>query len=226
MPDRGLYKANGPKIAQLRGTLTPKEFAAKCSMSVPTLESAEASGEVIQGTLEKIAAKHPLLTWKDLLADPKTEQQYIPHNSVKRGIVTPGDFLTVDEAAHAQQTLEFIQKAAGRKIKYVLLAVFDSNSIRVDVALSIADAFLIDAMFDQEQFVSVMSIIHYPSAIDISNDIGLIAIHAILSLYSGEALTGSTEKALKNSIRVACDELLSTEFGSRVVSIKNVPEQL
>src|SRR5947209_670737 len=102
MPDRGLYKANGPRIAQLRGEMSEKDFAAKCGrMSIQTLRRLEAGQDAIQGSFEKVAKAHPGITWEELRADPTAPADQPPINSVGRGFVTPGTILAVDEVAHA-----------------------------------------------------------------------------------------------------------------------------
>ncbi len=162
MPDRGTYKVNGLRISKLRGDLSAQEFITKCGISIETLKNLEAGGYAIQKTLEKIAGKHHGITWQELTDYPSGElpPNELPSIPVPRGLVTPTDFYSVEELAHAQQVLKGLQETVGRPIKFVLLAAFDTNSTQIDVALDFHDAFLIDFLFGEGKIPFLTSIIH------------------------------------------------------------------
>ena len=162
----GTYRTNGAKIEELRLKCEFSSEEAFCgatpAISKPTLQRAESSGCIFKSTLEKLAQKLNVPSWKDLLSDPQhIEPELSFVDPVKRQLLIDRPFTTFDETTHGAEILDKIELLIQRKIPFVVMA-FNPGSVEMLLTLEKADAIEIDALFAAGELASLHIIAFRP----------------------------------------------------------------
>lgn len=153
MPEcrEGTYAANGEKIVKLREDSRFKNRESFCdadpTISIPTLDRAESGGCLFKATLQKLATKLGLKSWRELLADPDSVPQSPTFSDpVARSIGIDRPFGTFDETVDGTDILAKIQLLIARKIPFIVLA-FTPGSVNIITAFEREDAEELDSLY-------------------------------------------------------------------------------
>lgn len=149
----GTYPTNGELIKKLRrerGYKSEEEFcAAPPPFAKPTLDRAEASGCSFKATLEKIAKKLALTSWRELVITTDIEPEPTFTQPTNWSMTVQQPWATFDETKDGCEVLDKIQLLLDRKIPFLVLAFSPSNSVRIDIRLESRDAVEIAVLHDK-----------------------------------------------------------------------------
>lgn len=169
MPKHGAYEVNGKKLKERRilaGFDDSKDgltrFCEEVDLSDTTIKRLEKGGERAHETTLRDIAEVLKMGWKELLADPKVEILQPPPNGVPRQLIVPGDKLTFDPTIESEILFDSIETLMHRYVPIYVGAFLRSNSVAIEVILTLPDAIQLDLLFDLGLLPQLLAIVHLP----------------------------------------------------------------